>query len=254
VELEEYDRLHALELEHWRFRALRRVIASALRRHPPRGAGGAARVLDAGCGTGGTTLALGQIGAAVGVDLHPRALTLAARRGLSRLVRARVDALPFAAGVFDAVVSVDVLYHRAVPDDAAALRELARVCRPGGVIVLWLPAHESLRSSHDVQVHGARRYDRRRARALVAAAGLEIERLTGVGALLAPLALARARLEGDSPPAQSAVARTPRPLNALLAGLLALEGELGLRAPLPFGISLLAVLRVPEARHPPGAR
>jgi SAM-dependent methyltransferase len=254
VELDEYDRLHALELEHWRFRALRRLLASALRRHPPRGARGPLRVLDAGCGTGGTTLALGGLGAAFGVDLHPRALALAARRGLATLARARIDALPFAAGAFDAVVSVDVLYHRAVPDDASALRELARVCRPGGVIVLWLPAYEALRSSHDVQVHTARRYDRGRVRSLAAAAGLGVERLTGVGALLAPLAWARARLEGDSPPAQSVVERTPRPLNALLAGLLALEGELGLRAPLPFGISLLAVLRVPEAPHRAAAR
>jgi SAM-dependent methyltransferase len=250
VELEEYDRLYALELEHWRFRALRRLLLSALRLHPPRPAGAELRILDAGCGTGGCALALGRLGRVTGVDLHPRALALAKQRGLSRLARAGVAMLPFAGACFDAVVSVDVLYHRAVADDAAALAELARVTRPGGVVVLWLPGYEALRSSHDVQVHTARRYTRAGVRALAARAGLAPERITGVGALLAPLAFARARLEGGAAPAHSLVDRTPGPLNALLATLLAAEGEIGLRAPLPFGLSLLAVLRRPggEAR------
>jgi SAM-dependent methyltransferase len=245
VELEEYDRLYALELDHWRFRALRRLLASALRLHPPRPAGAELRILDAGCGTGGTPLALARLGRVTAVDLHPRALELAAQRGLRRLARASVEALPFADASFDAVVSVDVLYHRAVADDAAALGELARVCRPGGVVVLWLPGYEALRSSHDAQVHTARRYTRAVVRALAARAGLVPERITGVGALLAPLAFARARLEGGAARAQSLVEPTPRPLNALLAALLGAEGEIGLRAPLPFGLSLLAVLRKP---------
>jgi hypothetical protein len=94
-------------------------------------------------------------------------------------------------------------------------------------------------------VHTARRYTRAVVRALAARAGLVPERITGVGALLAPLAFARARLEGGAARAQSLVEPTPRPLNALLAALLGAEGEIGLRAPLPFGLSLLAVLRKP---------
>jgi SAM-dependent methyltransferase len=247
VELDEYDRLYALELEHWRFRALRRLLARALSLHPPRGAGAPHRILDAGCGTGGNALALARLGAVTGVDLHPRAIALARQRGLPRLARASIEALPFPSASFDAVVSVDVLYHQAVADDAAALGELARVCRPGGVVVLWLPAYETLRSSHDAQVHTARRYTRAGVRALAARTGLAPERITGVGATLAPLAFVRARLEGGAAPAQSLVEQTPGLLNALLAGLLVAEGEIGLRSPLPFGLSLLAVLRRPDA-------
>lgn len=250
MEPAEYDRLYALELEHWRFRAVRRLVTRALRRHAPAPPGRRLRLLDAGCGCGGTTVALGELGAAVGVDLHPRALHWASRRGVPALARARVEALPFADGCFDAVVSVDVLYHRAVADDAAALGELARVCRAGGVVVLWLPAFEALRSSHDALVHTARRYTRARVAGLARAAGLEVAWLTGVGALLAPLAWLRARLERRGAEARSALTSTPRPLNAALAGLLALEGAAALRVPLPLGVSFLAVLRKPAARAP----
>jgi len=205
-------------------------------------------VLDAGCGCGGTTLALEALGSAVGVDLHPRALALAARRGPLRLTRASVASLPFRDACFDAVVSVDLLYHRAVPDDAAALGELARVVRPAGVVLLWLPAYEWLRSSHDEAVHTARRYDRAGVRALAARAGLTVEKLTGAHAPLLPLAMARRWLDVGEPGGRRlGLQAGPRALGALLAGVLAAEGIVLRRLSLPFGLSFFARLRRPGA-------
>jgi SAM-dependent methyltransferase len=244
----EYDELYAVELGHWRFRAIRRLLLGFLRRERARRGGAPLRVLDAGCGTGGTTLALAELGSAVGVDLHPRALALARRRGPLRLARASVAALPFAGASFDAVVSVDVLYHRAVADDAAALAELARVCRPGGALLLWLPCHEWLRSSHDTAVHTARRYALSGVRALAREAGLEVEHLSGAHAPLLPLALARRWLEGGGERARRlgvGGASAPGPVGALLEGVLSLEGALIRRVSLPVGLSAFAVLRRP---------
>ena len=242
MELEEYDHIYALEEEHWRYRAIRRTLLSALGRHHARGAP-LRRILDAGCGTGGTTRALATLAATVGVDVHPRALALARARAPGPLVRADIARLPFASDSFDAVVSVDVLYHRRVGDDAATLAELARVCRPGGAVVLWLPAFDWMRSSHDEVVHTARRYTRARVRELARGAGLRVERLSYVHApvlLAALLYRGLERLRGGAP--RSALSAPPRLLNKVLGAALTLEGELALRAPLPFGQSLLAVL------------
>jgi SAM-dependent methyltransferase len=244
MELEEYDGIHELEQQHWRYRAIRKTLLSALRRHVRRSGEPLRRILDAGCGTGGTTRALATLGPAVGVDVHPRALALARQRTTGPLVRADVAQLPFARASFDAVVSVDVLYHRRVGDDAAALAEFARVCRPGGVVVLWLPAYDWMRSSHDAVVHTARRYTRSRLRGLAEGAGLRVERSSYVHApilLAAVLHRGLVRLRGDAP--RSSLSAPPRLLNEVLGSVLALEGELALRAPLPFGLSLLAILR-----------
>jgi SAM-dependent methyltransferase len=244
MELEEYDRIHELEEQHWRYRAIRRTLLSALRRHVRRGGAPLRRILDAGCGTGGTARALAALAPTVGVDLHPRALALARQRAAGPLVRADIARLPFASASFDAVVSVDVLYHRRVGDDAVTLAELARVCRPGGAVVLWLPAYNWMRSSHDAIVHTARRYTRARLRELAHGAGLRVERLSYVHApvlLAAVLYRGLDHLRGGAP--HSFLSEPPRLLNAALGSALALEGELALRAPLPFGLSLLAVLR-----------
>jgi SAM-dependent methyltransferase len=243
MELAEYDHVFALEDEHWRYRALRRTLLAALRRRSARRAAPLRRILDAGCGPGGTTRALASLAPTVGVDLHPRALALAKRRASGPLVRADVARLPFADASFDAVVSVDVLYHQRVGDDTLALAELARVCRPGGAVVLWLPAYDWLRSPHDAVVHTARRYDCARVRGLARGAGLTVEHLGHVhAALLLPALVVRGLERLRRAPPASGLGTPPRALNALLAGALALEGQLATRAPLPFGLSVLAVL------------
>jgi SAM-dependent methyltransferase len=244
VELEEYDRIYELELEHWRYRAVRRTLLAVLRRRARVTGAPLRRILDAGCGPGGTTLALATLAPTVGVDVHPRALALARRRNTGPLVRASVARLPFSDASFDAVVSVDVLYHREVGDDAAALAELARVCRPGGAVLLWLPAYDWMRSSHDVVEHTARRYTKQRLRELAQRCDLAVERVTYI---FAPVLIASLlyrgleRLRGS--PAHSSLMPAPRLLNETLAGVLAVESELALRVPLPFGLSVLALLR-----------
>ncbi len=244
MELEEYDRIYELELDHWRYRAVRRTLLSVLRRRARSTGAPLRRILDAGCGPGGTTQALATLAPTIGVDLHPRALALARRRGTGPLVRASVSCLPFANASFDAVVCVDVLYHREVGDDAEALAELARVCRPGGAVLLWLPSYDWMRSSHDRVVHTARRYSRTRLRELADGAELSLECVTYLHAPVLVAALLHKGLERlRGAPVRSSLSAPSRLLNKTLACVLALESELALRAPLPFGLSVLALLR-----------
>jgi SAM-dependent methyltransferase len=157
------------------------------------------QILDAGCGTGGNARFLRRYGQVIGVDLALAAIELGSPRVPGALLQASVLDLPFADASFDLVTSFDVLYHRAVPDVDRALAETRRVLRPGGRLLIRLPAYEFLRSKHDRAVHTRRRYTQAAARALIEASGLAVERSSYVNSLLFPLPLAQRLLERALP-------------------------------------------------------
>lgn len=237
----EYHNLARMEPTHWWYTGMAGIAADWLRRLPAPAFG---PVLDAGCGTGGGMGWLSQFGRPCGVDLHPLALRLAAAHGCQSLVQADVQALPFATERFAIVASFDVLYHLKVANDGAALHEFARILRPGGWLLLRLPAHNWLRGAHDNAVHTGHRYNRKEICAKLKAAGLHPVRVTYANALLFLPALlwriiSRGRTASD--------ARLPwRPLNHLLTTLLHLE-QLWLRNfNLPIGLSVLALAQKKE--------
>jgi SAM-dependent methyltransferase len=156
MQADEYDTMRETEDRHWWYAVLRYLVWMTLpSRLPPR-----AHVLDAGCGTGGMLRFLQReipFIETAGIDVSEHALQYCRSSGLDQVSMGSVHALPFADGEFDAVLSLDVLYHEGV-DENLALQEMRRVLRPGGVLVMNLPAFESLRGSHDTAVCGARRY------------------------------------------------------------------------------------------------
>jgi SAM-dependent methyltransferase len=247
MEPREYARMFSLEASHWWYRALRRNLDRAL-------AGvlaGRPAVLDAGCGTGMLLAAWRDRARGVGLDASAEALELARRRDLGPLVRGSVERLPLRSESFDLVVSADVLYHRGVADDVGALREFARVLKPGGTLALNLTAFAWLRSGHDAAIHTARRYTAREVRAKLAAAGLRPVRVRYWNSLLfPPIALVRLARRGRAGAAEapaSDLAPLPGWLNGMLNALLALETRLALW-PAPAGLSVLAVARKESAR------
>jgi SAM-dependent methyltransferase len=181
VELEEYARIAAVEDDHWWYRNTRALAADLLAPWLHR----TDRLLDAGCGPGGNGAWLADHGSVVGVDLSTDALAFVrARRPATMPVQASIDALPFADESHDVVVGLTVLYT--VPDDAGALRELTRVTRRGGAVLLVEPAFASLGRAHDATVHGRRRYRRIGLAELATAAGLTVQRCTYASSFLAP--------------------------------------------------------------------
>src|SRR5207249_2273884 len=110
--------------------------------------GGELELLDAGCGSGRMMEELGPLANVSGLDSDQHAVDLARSRGCSRVTLGRVEDMPYEAGSFDVVVCLDVLEH--TPDDVRSLAELRRVTRPGGHLVVTVPAYESLWSGHDV--------------------------------------------------------------------------------------------------------
>jgi SAM-dependent methyltransferase len=243
----EYAAMEALDGAQWWYAGMRRIsrelLAAALHgaATPPRAG---LRLLDAGCGTGWNLHALSDIGATFGVDISPLAVAASRRRG-GRVVRGSVLSLPFAPESFDVVTSFDVLYHRWVTDDRAAVVELARSLRPGGVLLVRVPALAVLWGAHDEAVHSRHRYTRRELTELLRSAGLEVERATYANSLLFPVLLVRRFIDRLLSRTGSDVAMLPAPLEALFGALLRIEAA-GLRfVDWPIGASVFAVARKP---------
>lgn len=227
--------MRAVEDGHWWYVALRRLVSDRL--------GDARDILDAGCGTGGMMAQLDGRHV-VGVDASPIAISICRERGLRRLVRASVDRLPFPDSSFDAVLSLDVLYHRDVADDVEGVREMARVLRPGGRLFLHLPAHPSLAGSHDSAVHGVRRYGLGAARRLFDRAGLVVRESSYRNAVALPAAFLRRRIASRrlTPDAESDLRPMPRLLNATLTTIALAENRWLLKGQrVPFGLSVWCV-------------
>ncbi len=148
----EHKILREAEEQHWWYAVLHQLVLAEMHAHVPPGAA----VLDAGCGTGGMMARLAAW-EPQGVDISAAAVSHCHERGLHDVVQASVCALPFPNESFDLVLSLDVLYHQEV-DETSALKEMARVLRPGGLMILNLPAMNCLRGAHDKAVCGSRRY------------------------------------------------------------------------------------------------
>jgi SAM-dependent methyltransferase len=238
------------EDRHWWYRGRRRIVHDELSRLGIERGG---RVLDAGCGSGRLLDELTQYGEVSGLDMNPDSVQIARERGHEDVHQGAVEALPWPDDTFDLVTCLDVVEHTA--DDRVTLRELRRVAKPGGRLLITVPALQALWSTHDVYNNHYRRYDRRSMRAAAADAGLAIERMTYFNSLLLPPAvlvrlLQRLRLRNSNGNGaseakhRSDVELTPLWMSSTL--------ELPLRAEavwlrrdrtLPVGLSLLAVMR-----------
>jgi len=241
LEREQYERLAAVEDRMWWFGGLHANLLAACR--AARGSGGTSvrpRVLDAGCGTGGflTRLAASAADAdAFGLELDAVACGVARAKSRCPVAVGTINALPFADQSFDVIVSADVLCHAGV-EERAALAGLRRCLRPGGVLVLNLPAYRWLYSAHDVAVDNARRYDRKELLMLLADTGFSAVQARYWNFVLFPLMLLRRKLLRSD---EAEVALLPAAVERLFAACLAFERGLvasGIR--LPFGGSILA--------------
>ncbi len=246
MEPAEYDYMFQLEDSLWWYVGMRRIVFNLLRRHLGTGTG-TLRILDAGCGTGGSLPLLERFGQVSAFDSYPKAAALCLTRRRGRILVASVDALPFADASFDLVTSFDVIYQLPAPSEERALSEMARVLKPGGSALVREPAYQALYGPHDVTVGGMRRYTAAEVVAKMTKAGLQPVWTSYANTLLFPIAAARrllAKLRRDGKQG-SDVRPLPAPLNRALTAVLSLEAEILKRTRLPFGLSVIALARKP---------
>ncbi|MCE9517979.1 MAG: class I SAM-dependent methyltransferase [Verrucomicrobia bacterium] len=245
----EYALMRQVEDSYWWYIVLRESVAAEVASHLS--GKSEACILDAGCGTGGMMEALRRENKSwqiSGLDFSPQAIEHTRQRGFTNLTQGSVDALPFADATFDVVVSLDVLYFEGV-NETKAMAEFQRVLKPGGALVLNLPAFDILRGEHDVAVKGVRRYTPARVRDLVKQCGLESERVHCWNLwLFVPILcwrlLSRLRQTAE---AKSDLSTPPAFLNSMLIMLARMDMALCRVISSPLGTSVQAVARKPLA-------
>ncbi|CAA9511539.1 MAG: hypothetical protein AVDCRST_MAG39-2039 [uncultured Sphingomonadaceae bacterium] len=237
MEREIYERMASHADRHWWFVARRRILQTLIARlRLPRGA----RILEVGCGTGHNIAMLRAFGDVEAVEADEAA------RGFAR----EASGLPIGNGLlpelnevsdarYDLVALLDVLEH--VDEDRASLRSIARKLKPGGRLLLTVPAHPFLWSPHDEAHHHKRRYTKKALAGALRASGLRIDGLSYFNSFLFPLVLAArfagkllGKKEGDD-------AMPGRAANGLFERVFGLERHLVGRVPMPPGVSLVAV-------------
>jgi SAM-dependent methyltransferase len=249
---DEYRVMFQVENEYWWYRGLRELLKRLLPRYTR--IDGASLILDAGCGTGANLKLLEAHGRAIGIDIAAEAIAFCHHRGIpaERAFLASVTDLPFASATFDLAVSFDVICN--IPEDVAAFQQIARVLKPGGYLIVQLPAYQWLWGAHDVAVGHQRRYSSREIRAKLARAGLHVERVLHTNALLLPVVaiqrwLSRRALKNNYAIVSDLQMDVPSWVNALLSIIYRIEIAIEAWMDFPFGLSIIAIARRPT--NPP---
>lgn len=234
----------AVEDSHWWFIVRRRLVMALVKRWAP---AQPERIVEIGCGTGGTLRALHTVFPAVsiaGVEPVEVVAELCRSRGLDVGV-ASMEHLPDHDESVDLALALDVLEH--LEDDVAGLAEVGRVLRPGGRLIATVPALPSLWGPHDVANAHFRRYTRRTLVRAMDDAGLSIERVTYFNAILLPAGWLERQVTRILRLKWSlGVGQPPRLMNAAMRGMFALELPILDRVDLPIGMSLAIVASKPQ--------
>ena len=233
-----YQQMAELDQRHWWYRARRRVLAALITRlvQPPKDAA----ILEIGCGTGHNLTMLGDFGNVDALELDEEARGVAEQRLGRKVMSSPLPELTeVATKHYDLIGAFDVIEH--IDDDRAAIASIASRLKPGGRLVITVPAHQWMWSAHDVVNHHKRRYSKSELRKLIEQSPLRLDSIGYFNSLLFPVAVAE-RMSSKLRGKDDADLKLPAaPLNTALEHAFGAERHLIGRVPLPPGLSLFAV-------------
>jgi ubiquinone/menaquinone biosynthesis C-methylase UbiE len=243
VQPEQYRYFYELEDKHWWFAGMRDIFFRIIGNIYKPGAG--LQILDVGCGAGLNIKELEKFGRVIGIDIEGQALELCQQRSITKLCLGSGLDLPFKNETFDLVTAFNLVEH--VQEDAFLIKELARVCKKSGRIILATSAFNFLWSRHDLINEHKRRYTKRTLQFLVNRQNFKIEKLTYTNFILFPLIWAgitwQNLLKCFSAPMVNKYYSIQKPVNKILLWILRLESWILSKFNAPFGVSLLCVVR-----------
>jgi SAM-dependent methyltransferase len=236
------DSYRRIELEHWWFRVRSRLITDQLK--DLFGQKPTMQILNVGAATGASTEMLQGFGKVSSLEYDQPCVDFCREVLKLDVIQGSITSLPYADASFDLVCAFDVVEH--VEDDQQAVDELLRVCKPGGIVYVTVPAFMSLWSDHDVVNLHYRRY--RKARLLALFSQGNLRRTTYFNTLLFPPIWLARRLGGWLKPRDT----SPKPDNEwmqhpitdfLFGFIFSLERPLLRLFNMPFGVSLAVIWR-----------
>jgi SAM-dependent methyltransferase len=247
MEKDEYLKMYDLETSYWWFLGKQSLVKDQIGRLPLQGFR-EVRLLDIGAGTGIIMKVLERFGKVCGVELSLEAIRFLKRRNLESLVRSDAnEALPFRNEAFSVVTCLDVLEH--LDKDFDLIQEMFRICKPGGYVILTIPAFQAFWSAHDKVLHHRRRYTKARLLAIIKQTDFRILKLSYYNVMMSiPILLIR-KIRSSRNPRQESQSdfsiRFPSFFNRALTYFYRAEISLLKFLSYPFGVSLMVTLQKP---------
>lgn len=233
--------LYCLEKTHWWFFCRRKLVRDFMTLYRSTSC---PRILDMGCGTGGMLDDLTKVGPEFGLDVSVTAIKFCRTRGHNRLVLGSGEALPYKPASFDAIVSLDVFEH--IENDLLAFKSVQRICAPGAMVIVTVPAMQFLWTTRDERLLHRRRYTRSGLINTARSAGFEVVKCSYYCVFYFPVVFAVvlvSKLVGIKPHVSADIPTVNPILNFVFRHILSAEQWLLRWVNFPFGVSLVCVLR-----------
>ena len=239
-----YEETYQAEESHWWFLALHELIEFFVAAHRARVPSGADfRIFDAGCGTGQLMVRLQKYGLINGIDFSDTAIDFCRQRELKNVSREDLNEWSGPDSAFDIITSLDVLYHRSIPEDRAILQKFHSALKKGGLLILNLAAFDCLKRKHDIAGQAARRYRRGALCRKLEETGFRVKIASyRLSYLFLPVFLKAFFERKNWISNKSDLESLPSPaMNSLMLQINRIENEIIKRMGLPFGVSLFVV-------------
>lgn len=238
----EYANMYQQETSYWWYQTLHHLVKEYIVRNTKSKSD---IIFDAGCGTGRMLEILSEFGNSSGIDYSKEAISFARQRGLGNIENGDLNTYSFEPNSFDVIISLDVLYHKGIQDDLKVVGKFYEALKPSGVLILNLPAFESLRRSHDVVVHTRKRYLKSEFVNELYQLGFSVEKASyRLPLIYVAIRLKKVLSRGKSKKKGSDLQTLPSWLNGLLYAIGTIENKIliaGLN--LPIGSSLFIVAK-----------
>lgn len=238
----EFEKMYLLEDCHFWFVGKRMFIETFLNKitNPLK------NILDIGCGTGSTTKFLEKFGTVVGIEKNIHAISLAKKRGV-KIIKGEINNLPYKNSIFDLVTVFDVLYHKEVKNVDNGIKEIYRVLKPGGNLLITDSAFNFLKGRHGRSLHEVRRFTIKKLKRILTKNSFQIRDSSYIFFSLLPLIfIKRNFIDKLIQTNASDVVSIPRIINLIFIFLLKLESLLLKYINFPVGSSLIILVQKNE--------
>ena len=241
MNIDMYRMFFVVQKKHWWFVTKKEIVLDAIDRYFNQHTG--VKVLDIGCGSGLMLNALEHVGQTFGMDMSDDAISFSKEIFNGKVEKGFLpDQIPYAENYFNLITALDVIEH--VDEDVDSLKAIRGHLVADGKDVITVPAYMFLWSKFDEMNEHKRRYTLTELNAKLEQAGFTVEKISYYNTLLFPVVFVVRMLNNLFKRDGSSDVDMPNaPLNFVLKKIFGLEKYLLRFINLPFGVSILAVVK-----------